>query len=369
MLGAPAIAHPSPSTEVLLQVQSGAISAQVTLPVDELKLAFPTPLVDATGTRAQLNDAQLSAYLVAHIRPVAPNGQAWSLKVAAIHWELGRTPQDVLASVLMQPPVGASLSTLTLGIDLIAHAVPNHITLVAMRDRGGSADAKPHMLDTLHYGHRSVVISCAEPPWWQTFADLFQLGMAHIAEGTDHLLFLLTLLLPAALRPEGRRWGGFAGTRHLVSRLLTVVTAFTIGHSLTLLLGATGLVIPPAQPVEVAIALSILVSAVHAWRPLFAGYEGWIAGAFGLIHGMAFATVIRDLQLEGARLAASILAFNLGIETVQALLVLLVAPLLVVLARTRWYQPARQLLAASAAIMAVVWMVERVSGVVSSGMT
>lgn len=362
----PAGAHPSPSSEVLLQITSNDVKADVTLPVGELKLAFATPLVDATGSHALLPDAQLSAYLVAHIRPVAPDGQAWSVRVTGIRWELERRPQDVAAQVILTPPAGAPVGMLDLGIDLVSHAVPNHITMVAMR--GSGAGAKAHLLASLHFGQRHVAIEAVSPPWWQTFGDLFRLGMAHIAEGTDHLLFLLTLLLPAALRRDGNRWGEFVGTRHLVRGLLTVVTAFTVGHSLTLLLGATGLVTVPVQPVEVAIAASILVSAIHALRPIFPGREGWIAGAFGLIHGMAFATVIRDLHLQGVRLAASILAFNLGIEAVQALLVLAVAPLLVLLARTRWYPLVRQCTAVIAAVLAVIWIVERVTGAIILGM-
>lgn len=362
-----ALAHPSPWSEVLLEVGSGTISAEVTLPIDELKLAFPGPLVDTTGERPLASDARLAAYLVGHIRPVAPDGRAWTVKVGAVRWQLHRTPADVAATVVLRPPAGAPVGTLELGFDAIAHQVPNHLTLVALRNQAAGGNAKPRMLASLHYGHRSVAIKNAQPRWWSGFADLFKLGMAHIAEGADHLLFLLTLLLPAALHADKGRWGGFAGTRHMVLNLLAVVTAFTVGHSLTLILGACGLAVLPAQPVEVAIALSILVSALHAWRPIFPRREAWIAGGFGLVHGLAFATVIRELRLDGMRLAAGIFAFNLGIEAVQALLVLLVAPLLVVLARGAAYQRVRQGAAIMAAVMALVWMTERVAGVAIFG--
>jgi hypothetical protein len=364
---AAAQAHPSPSSEVLLSVGARSITAEVTLPVDELRLAFPGPLVDASGKRALAGDARIAAYLVAHIRPVAPDGRAWVVKVEGVRWELDRTPADVVAEIVLRPPAGAPVGTLELGFDAIAHRVPNHLTLVALRT-GHGPDARPHMLASLHYGHRSVAIRDAEPRWWSGCTDLFKLGMAHIAQGADHLLFLLTLLLPAALRVDGRRWGGFAGTRPMVMNLLAVVTAFTAGHSLTLVLGALGIAVLPSQPVEAAIALSILVSAAHAWRPIFPRREAWIAGGFGLVHGLAFAGVIRDLQLDGVRLAAGILAFNLGIETVQALLVLLLAPLLVLLARSASYPRVRQGAALMAAAMALVWMTERLAGVAIAGM-
>lgn len=366
-LCAPAGAHPSPSSQVFLTVGAGTIAAEVTLPVDELKLAFPVPLLDAAGRAPRAGDADVANYLAAHVRPVAPDGRAWSLRVDAVRWELARSPADVVADVTLRPPPDAPLGTFELQVDAIAHQVPNHLTLVALADPAQGSGGQPRMLASLHYGQRSLMVRDIAPHWWTGCADLFRLGMRHIAEGTDHLLFLLTLLLPAALRAEGTRWAGFAGTRHLVRSLLVVVSAFTLGHSLTLALGAAGLVALPQQPVEVAIAVSILVSAAHAWGPIFPRREGWIAAAFGLVHGLAFASALRDLHLHGARLAAGILAFNLGIETVQALLVLLVAPLLVLLARTAYYPRVRQATAVVAAVMALGWMWVRTTGLALPG--
>lgn len=359
---AAAQAHPSPSSQLILSVGANTIGAEITLPVDELKLAFPGPLVDASGHWPVASDAQVAAYLAAHIRPVAPDGRAWSVKMERLRWEPERSPAHLVASVTLRPPVGAPLGTLDLDVDAIAHQVPNHDTLVALRDRALGPDAKPHMLASLYYGHRTVAIRDVAPHWWSGTGGLFKLGMRHIAEGTDHLLFLLTLLLPAALCADNGRWGGFAGTRPLLRKLLTIVTAFTLGHSVTLALGASGAVALPSGPVEVAIALSILVSAAHAWGPIFPRREAWIAAFFGLVHGLAFASVLRELHLEGGRLAAGILAFNLGIETVQAMLILSVAPLMVLLAKTAHYQHVRQATAVGAACMAVVWLYARVTG-------
>lgn len=347
-------AHPSPSSEALLEVEPDSVRMHLTLPLDELGLAFPL---------AGAGDATLAAYLSAHIRPVAPDGRAWLVRVQDVRWLRDRRPADVVADVVLRPPPGAPVGDFDLGCDVIAHQVPSHVTFVALKVQG-----QPRVLGTLHFGRRSIAVRHADPRWWAGAGDLFKLGMTHIAQGTDHLLFLLTLLLPAALRAENGRWAGVVGARRLVFNLLGVVTAFTIGHSLTLVLGATGLVHVPEKPVEIAIALSILVSALHAWGPIFPRREGWIAGAFGLVHGLAFADALRDLQLGGAKLAAGICAFNLGIESVQTVLVLLAAPLLLVLARTRWFQPMRLSVAALAGLMALVWIAARTSGVPVLGM-
>jgi len=198
------------------------------------------------------------------------------------------------------------------------------------------------------------------------FASLFRLGMHHIAEGTDHLLFLLALLLPAPLLAAGSRWAGFAGTRHSLLQILKVVTAFTIGHSITLALAALGFVRAPARPIEVLIAVSILVSAIHALRPLFPGREAIIAAFFGLIHGLAFAATLSQLGLGRWERVAGILSFNLGIETMQLLVVVAILPSLVLMSRTRSYSVLRIGGALFAGFASLGWIAERLLGVHSS---
>ena len=191
------------------------------------------------------------------------------------------------------------------------------------------------------------------------FASIFRLGMRHIAEGTDHLLFLLALLLPAPLLALGSRWVGFAGARRSLMQILKVVTAFTIGHSGTLALAALGLVRVPTRPIEVLIAISILVSAIHALRPLFPGREALIAAFFGLIHGLAFAATLEELGLGRWERVAGILAFNLGIETMQLMVVAAILPSLVLFSRLRSYSVLRVGGALFAGGASVGWIVER----------
>jgi HupE / UreJ protein len=191
------------------------------------------------------------------------------------------------------------------------------------------------------------------------FASIFRLGMRHIAEGTDHLLFLLSLLLPAPLMVIGSRWAVFAGVRHSLLRILGIVTAFTVGHSITLAMAALGLVRVPSRPIEVLIALSILLSAVHALRPLFPGREAWIAAFFGLIHGLAFAATLEELGLGRWQRVAGILAFNLGVETMQLLVVAAIMPSLVLISRTRAYPFVRVGGALFAGFASLGWIAER----------
>jgi HupE / UreJ protein len=207
---------------------------------------------------------------------------------------------------------------------------------------------------------RSRLVSVLAP--FAGMPSMFRLGMRHIAEGTDHLLFLIALLLPAPLLAVCSRWAKLGGVRRGLIQILRVVTAFTIGHSITLALGALGLVCLPIRLVEVLIAVSILVSAVHALRPLFPGREPIIAAGFGLIHGLAFVTTLQILGIGAWQRAASILGFNLGIETMQLIVVCAILPSLVLLSRTRAYTALRLIGATFAAFASINWTVERLFG-------
>jgi hypothetical protein len=169
------------------------------------------------------------------------------------------------------------------------------------------------------------------------FAGAFHLGLRHIAEGTDHLLFLIALLLPSPLLACGSRWGPPATVRRSLVQILRIMTAFTLGHSFTLALAAFGFLTLPSRPVEVLIAVSILLSAIHAFRPLLPGREAAVAAFFGLIHGLAFASALSDLGFSGWYRLVSLLGFNLGIETMQLIVVVAILPSLLLLSRTPAY--------------------------------
>jgi hypothetical protein len=194
---------------------------------------------------------------------------------------------------------------------------------------------------------------------WRGFLAMVKLGGDHILTGTDHLLFLLILLLPAPLTATGRRWDGLVGTRRALGRIGRVTLAFTAGHSVALAVTALGRLDVPGWPVEAFIAASILVGAIHAIRPLFPGKEALVAGVFGLGHGMAFSFVLAEMHLSTGQLVTSLLGVNLGIELVQLLLVCLALPSLLVLARLR-VQPALRLTGAVVTgTTAVGWLADR----------
>ena len=156
------------------------------------------------------------------------------------------------------------------------------------------------------------------------------------------------------------RWGTFGGTRRTLLNIVKITTAFTIGHSLTLLLGTLKIVNVPDAPIEALIAVSILVSALHAWRPIFPGRELRIAGGFGLIHGLAFSYTLAALNLGPWQTALSLLGFNLGIEAMQLVVIAVTMPWLILLAQTTLYPALRRVGASLAFLAALGWLGDRV---------
>lgn len=258
-------------------------------------------------------------------------------------------------------PQGASTEIFRLDYGVILQPVVTHKALVYMRHdvRNGLLGDSSQLIGVIAFGRTQLDVDGSDGSWWRGFTRLFTLGLHHIAEGTDHLLFLSVLLLAAPLVALRNRWAAIRRPRDCLWTITKVISGFTLGHSLTLALGALGWVPLPGRAVEVLIAISILVSALHAARPLFANGELWIASAFGLVHGLAFATTLSGLSFDGWTLAVSLLGFNLGIETMQLVVMAVLLPVLIALSRTRWYSAFRWAAALFATACAAGWIGER----------
>jgi hypothetical protein len=354
-------AHTAPGSAVMLDFHRDGVLAELVLPLEELQYSFHQPLLAETNTLLARHEAALKNYLGAHINPVSLDGRPWSVAVQSLETQLEKPPFDLVARVWMSPPPGASSRHFIFNYSVINHEVMSHNALVFVRNDWDTAvfSGKPEPVGNLQFTITSLTIDRTHGNWWQGFRSVLKLGMHHIATGTDHLLFLLVLLLPAPLLVADRRWGGFGGLRRSLVNLLKIVTAFTVGHSLTLLIGALGWLRLPGPPVEILIALSIFVSALHAIRPWFAGREVFIAGGFGLIHGLAFAGSIAEYGFSPWYLAATVLAFNLGIELMQLAVVALTIPWLILLARTAVYAPVRIGGAILGAVASLSWVLQR----------
>jgi hypothetical protein len=193
----------------------------------------------------------------------------------------------------------------------------------------------------------------ASPGLWQVAVSYLQIGIEHILLGVDHLLFVLGLLLIV----DGR-W-----------KLVKTITAFTVAHSLTLALATLGYASIPVQPLNAAIALSILFlgpEIVRVWRgeTSFTIRHPWVvAFLFGLLHGFGFASGLSDLGISGSELVFGLLMFNVGVEIGQIGFVLIILALVDSFntLEIRWPDWAEYLPGYSVGTLGAYWTIQRVA--------
>jgi hypothetical protein len=184
-------------------------------------------------------------------------------------------------------------------------------------------------------------ISRADSSPLKVFGRYILEGVWHIWIGIDHIVFLLSLLVLAPLQSSRQRvvhWQAAKHPRPVVLDVLAVVTAFTVAHSITLGLTITDWLAPPADLVEPAIAISVVLAALNNLLG-FSALKRWrLAFVFGLVHGFGFASVLLDLGLPASALLAALGGFNIGVELGQLAIVGLFLPVAWLLRHTVFYR-------------------------------
>ncbi len=268
-----------------------------------------------------------------------------------------------------------TLAGLQVRYRLFADSDPTHRGIAVVQPLDATADTPPAQALVLPPDGTPVALALPGHPGdaghgqapAAVFAGFVKEGMHHILIGTDHVLFLLALLLPAVLvRHKPGKAGGPASWQPapalgpVLRDVLRVVTAFTVAHSVTLGLAVFGVVSPPARWIESIIAASVVLAALNNLAPVV-GRDRWKLGlVFGLIHGFGFANALQESGLRDGGLAAPLFGFNLGVELGQlaivAVFLLLAWPL-----HGRAVYRGLVLRAGSAgvALVATLWLLER----------
>jgi hydrogenase/urease accessory protein HupE len=331
-------AHEQPFSFVDLRVDRGALSGSVTAHV--VDLAHEAGLPDA---RALLDSSTVERH-----RPVLERMLAKHLELRADgvrvepRWGVLRIVPEKQSVAFAWTSSVRDPAVLELNGPLFPYDPPHETYVNGYVD---GALVHQDLLDR-ERTHGSYPTGARPKPW--NVVRLFVAeGIHHIFIGPDHILFVIGLLL----------LGGS------LLRLLKIVTAFTIAHTITLVLATLRIVDPPAKVIEPLIALSIVYIGVETLRALSGGRDvrARIAFGFGLIHGFGFASVLREFGLPGGALGWALGSFNLGVEIGQACIVLAVAPLLG-WARSRTPEGGRRLVTAMSALIIAAgayWFVER----------
>jgi hypothetical protein len=295
------LAHPMPNTVIAASLSDTGVGLEIAIPLSEFRLALPGSILSTADLLVEPSRSAVIAYLQAHCAVQSTSGQVQRADVQSLALLETRDDnvgvyQELRARVFFPTAVGVDPRDFALRYDAVIHQVPNHFALVQIaRDfRGGvlsddhTADVGVIRFDFARNETPSLRITTAPASLWGGFRAMVALGFHHVAMGFDHLLFLITLLIVAPLRAIDGRWSLFQGWRYAARRFLIISVAFTLGHSAALLIGAYELIPIPRAAIELLIAASIAIAALHAIRPLFAGREWLVAALFGTVHGLAF---------------------------------------------------------------------------------
>ncbi len=264
--------------------------------------------------------------------------------------------------------------------------IPSRLTLVYTLFQ--DVDPYHRGIITIHAGNRvagavlgpktpTATLDLREPDRWSQFKSFMLDGIWHIWTGPDHLLFIMSLLLPAvlfrrsALPPDSpllqtplrfsdSGWVPVPKLSSAMLELIKVVSGFTVSHSATLTLSVLGYVNLPSRLVESGIALSIIVAALNNVHPIVTRRAWVVAFAFGFVHGLGFASALAGLSLPPGAMATSLGGFSLGVELGQESIVLPFLPLAFLVRRTRFYQVGVVRWGSLLIIaIATVWLVQR----------
>ncbi len=380
----PANAHTRSQSQSRWSVDGDAIEARI-----------EADAVDATRLYALGGEAPLQAMFAAEVSEtitISANGEACTPGGAPrpIAGEAGR----VIVSLRFTCPQGVlARGPITIESRLFHAVAPSHLHFAVLGDgQGRTAEAvltAPNPRATLQFR------AAAAESFWGALARFLPIGASHVWSGLDHVAFVLALLLLAA--------GNWRAT-------LFAVAGFTLGHTLTLALAATGILRPDGTAIEALIGFTIafvalqsgeggparmrmwsapiaallaltgaastlqlaplspliwfgLAAFVYAYARGIPRGAGWLAAIFGLIHGCGFAGGLTALDLPQPRLIASLLGFNIGVELGQ-MLVIGAALLLVGAARPLPWRTADAAHIAGAALFGLgfYWFVDRLAG-------
>lgn len=242
----------------------------------------------------------------------------------------------------------------------------NHLgfALVESNTRTGLTDNESYISLSFEPGAGPQRLSLTGEPWGKIFRDFIVHGVWHIWLGFDHVVFLITLLLPAVLRPAGRSWIPEEEFRQSFFNVVKLATVFTVSHSITLGLSALGIFRLNITLVEAIIAFSIIAVALMNFFPSAHSRVLLIVFAFGLFHGFGFANVLAPLGVDPGQKLLGLAAFNVGVEIGQIAIVVVAFPILWGLKRFWLYKPVILYLGSAVMILlGATWLVGRTTDV------
>jgi hypothetical protein len=349
---APALASAHMGSTKYVFVEPSEQGARVRLELDPIDVAYELDLDDPDApdlAAIEARGTEVGAWLVRAVRMRSAGGACIAEPSDPSIVARGGAIRGGRAVRVDLEFTCPSRQNLVLHDDAVFGGDPQHEAIVRTSGAGDQVRAT-----ILRRGRQDLRVG-EIPSLGDTVVRFLYEGAFHLATGYDHLLFLLSLLLVAGQVAAKK------GVKIAARDVAMIVTAFTLGHSVTLIAAALDVVSLPSRLVESAIAASIVVVAALNLRKENAS-KGipWIAFAFGLVHGFGFSSVLRELVLPTSDRIVALLSFNVGIELAQLAFVAIAIFPLAWAGKQRWYEPA--ILRGGSVIVAAVagfWFVQR----------
>ncbi len=363
-------AHRNDESYLYLDVGDTTLSGRVEFPYRDVRELFGLELRGSPDEQlAELEErlSELQEY-AEDTTTIGANGGEWLLTFEGVELlEESDVGENGLGYVVLPFDVGLDVRSVPRVLEitftpfLVEIDNRNNVALVSNDWKRGVIEEEANELLVLTPDRPSGEIDLGDPSQWRNFRSSIDLGADHIRTGPDHIFFVLVLLLPAVLVLPATRWRPAPRFGGSLWRVVVIATMFTIAHSITFTLaGLDYLPLPPSKLVETVIAASIAAAALHNIRPIFGRGEATIAFAFGLFHGMGFAGLVADLDIDRTTQLVSLLGRNVGIEIGQLVVILVLFPTLFLLRRTRAYLPLMYAGSVVLAVLSAMWMIERV---------
>jgi hypothetical protein len=354
------LAHDMPHSTVSIVVKDDRWGLHLVLPEDRLEVAFVQAGLRQAAETQPITASALRTYVQDRLGVTSIRGEPWRIDLLRVIAPISPSNEWQI-DIDARPPMAHVPDQAQLRYTVIVREIATHSAMVYLKQdwsRGLTPQA-PVLLGALRATTQTMWISRQQGQVVTAYWAMLTLGVHHILEGADHLLFLLMLLMMAPLEWRERRWQPVVQAKTAWKTAGLLVSAFTVGHLTSLLAVSVGWWPAGGTWVESLIALSVVVTAVHVMYPVFPRQELALTVLFGLVHGLGFAEVLRDFSLPMGQLVAATLSFNVGVELVQLLIVLLVLPIFLRVRQQTWSLCLRAVLAVPTLVVSLLWMWQR----------
>lgn len=364
-------AHPMPYSLVNISAKGSSIKITIEVPTSILEEVLKNEYKGLNFRNSNDYKSTVSKYFNEHFNIVSSVGARQSLNIdsmTVIEKNIGLPDyfSELYIEYNLQVNKDFDGKNFLVLYDGIIHQDGSHYAILMVKNdfHNGVIPEDPQILGVFKRNTNQYVdpiaVKINEGSKWIAFSKMVSLGMHHILAGLDHLLFVVLLILIAPLLLVNKNWGNFGGWQYFTKRILKIITAFTIGHSLTLLVFTINDLNAFSKPIEISIALTIIITGFHAIKPIFYGKELLLTFIFGLIHGSAFGITLNEWGLTQSQKLLSLFGFNIGIEIMQVLIVLVCLPM-VFLSKYPIFKFIRWIIASLTIFISIFWVVERVT--------